>query len=132
MVPAAIHVPVAAGELLDKITILQIKSKRISDENRLANVRRELNELSAVYDRTVVPSAELTAFGEELRTINAELWDIEDEIRRCEARKEFADRFVELAWAVYRTNDRRAAVKRQIDVLTGSKLVEEKQYESYE
>jgi tetratricopeptide (TPR) repeat protein len=126
-----IEVPVAAGELLDKIAILTIKQARVAQGEKLGNVRRELAELEAVRERAVPPGPELAALAGELQAVNEELWDIEDSIRLCEARQDFGPRFVELARAVYRVNDRRTAVKRQINLRLGSVLIEEKEYPSY-
>lgn len=126
-----LQVEVSAGELIDKITILEIKTERISDPDKVANVQRELRSLAAAR-RDALPSSpvlhELTA---ELRRINERLWEIEDDIRDCERKRDFGQRFIELARAVYRTNDRRAAAKRQINELLGSELVEEKDYAAY-
>lgn len=119
------------GELIDKITILEIKAERIADPGKLANVHRELRSLTATRDEELAPSPELDEFTAELRRINESLWEIEDDIRDCERNGDFGDRFIELARAVYRTNDRRAAAKRQINELLGSELVEEKDYADY-
>ena len=126
-----IWIPIPPGELLDKITILEIKRTRISDVEKLQNVQREFDQLCTVRDRVVAPSAELTDLSNRLATANEKLWEIEDQIRECEARKDFGPRFVELARAVYLTNDERAAIKRQINECLGSKLIEEKAYSSY-
>lgn len=126
-----IHIPVATGELLDKITILRIKSERIADPGKLANVRRELELLEGIWrdlDRDDSRVADCIA---RLKAANEALWDIEDRIRVKEARKAFDQDFIELARSVYFTNDRRAAIKREINELTGSTLVEEKSYEEY-
>lgn len=119
------------GELIDKITILEIKAERIADPGKLANVHRELRSLTATRDEELAPSPELDEFTAELRRINESLWEIEDDIRDCERNGDFGDRFIELARAVYRTNDRRAAAKRSINELLGSELVEEKDYADY-
>lgn len=122
-------VEVSVGEALDKLTILELKLERIADPAKLANVRNEREALAAALDSAVTPSAALDALKAELFDINAALWDIEDDIRRCEASAEFGPRFIELARAVYVTNDRRAAVKKRINVMVGSRLVEEKSYD---
>ena len=159
-------VPVSAGELLDKITILQIKAQRIGDAAKRTNVAVELAALEAVAvraglvaeagqapgpDGVFVPipavgsgsddggdagadaagQAALATVMAQLVTVNGELWDIEDRIRDCERAGDFGPGFVELARAVYRTNDRRAALKAQINQLCGSLLVEEKSYAAY-
>lgn len=120
--------PTAPGELIDKLTILRLKSEKITDAGKLANVRHEKDVLQAIADRHLPASADLAARWEELYQINAALWVIEDDIRTCEAANEFGDTFVRLARAVYVTNDRRADVKKRINLLLGSALVEEKSY----
>jgi len=126
-----IVVPVSPGELLDKITILRIKSERIADAGKRANVVHELDLLSETADDTLPPSGSLDRLVEELQSVNEALWDIEDAIRDCERAADFGPRFVELARSVYVTNDRRAALKRQINELLGSAIVEEKSYNAY-
>lgn len=123
--------PLAPGELLDKITILEIKCARLADPAKLANVRRELALLEACRDQAVSASAELTALTRDLKTVNEKLWRIEDDIRGCEAAGDFGARFVALARAVYRNNDARAALKRRINQLLGSAMLEEKSYKPY-
>jgi hypothetical protein len=133
--PPPDHLPrieVAPGELLDKLTILDLKNERITEPAKLANVRRELASLRAVAEESCPPSAELIRLTEQLRAVNAALWDIEDQIRYCEKTADFGDRFVQLARSIYRNNDRRAALKRSINLLLGSKFIEEKAYCSYE
>ncbi|HEY7308161.1 MAG TPA: DUF6165 family protein [Gemmataceae bacterium] len=126
--PPRLHVEIAPGELIDKITILEIKCQRIRDAAKLVNIRAELAVLVSVQDRCVQPSAELTALIEELRIVNETLWNVEDELRLCECGQDFGPRFIELARSVYRHNDRRAALKRQINELLGSRILEEKSY----
>lgn len=128
----SIVIEVAPGELIDKLTILQIKSERIDDPEKLRNVRRELEALTAARRRAVRPSMQLDALTAQLKATNEQLWEIEDAIRRCEAARDFSDRFVELARSVYRTNDRRSELKRQINELLGSTIVEEKDYQPYD
>lgn len=130
--PQGIFVEIAPGELIDKITILQIKSERIDDAAKRANVGIELETLAAARDTAVASSANLDRLTGELKGINEELWEIEDDIRLCEGAGDFGPKFIDLARGVYRTNDRRAAVKRQINELLGSRLVEEKSYQPYE
>lgn len=120
--------PISVGELLDKIAILEIKAALLSDPRQHANVRRELAALDAVRRREVAPSPGLEALCGELKAVNRRLWDIEDEIRAHERDGRFDARFIELARGVYRENDRRAALKRRINQLTGSEIVEEKSY----
>ena len=116
------------GELIDKITILQIKTERIAESGKLANIRRELDMLLGTRRSALPPSPELDRLEKQLKRINEALWEIEDEIRRCERGGDFGERFVRLARSVYRQNDRRAALKRQINDLTGAQIVEEKSY----
>jgi tetratricopeptide (TPR) repeat protein len=127
-----ILVETAPGELIDKITILEIKKERISDAAKLHNVRRELAVLGAARDRAVTPSPEVERLTAELKTINEALWQVEDELRRCEKEENFGLRFVELARSVYWHNDRRAVLKRRINDLLGSALKEEKSYAAKE
>ncbi len=124
----AVAVEIAPGELLDKITILEIKAERLSDPARLRNVRTELAALRAARERAVPPSAALEALTAQLRAVNEALWQTEDDLRLCERRRDFGPRFVELARSVYRDNDRRAELKRRVNELLGSSLVEEKSY----
>jgi hypothetical protein len=126
-----ISAPISFGELLDKITILEIKSERITDAHKLANVRDELQLLDALWSRDAASRIDIATERAELKRINEALWDIEDEIRVKERGRAFDARFIELARAVYRTNDERAAVKRAINVKLGSRLVEEKSYQDY-
>ena len=120
--------PISVGELLDKISILEIKAEAISDPAKLANVMRELAALDAVRRREVAALPELAALFAELQAVNRRLWRIEDDIRAIERAGQFDDRFIELARSVYRCNDERAVVKRRINELTGSEIVEEKLY----
>jgi hypothetical protein len=124
-------VPVSAGELLDKIAILRIKRKRIVDPEKVANVKTELSVLEAVATRAIPASPALAVLEADLKSVNEALWQIEDDIREHDARGDFGEGFVRLAQAVYRTNDRRAALKREINRLTGSALVEEKSYHDH-
>lgn len=126
-----ISAPVSFGELIDKITILEIKSERMSDAAKLANVRAELDLLNATWSQNTASRTDIVAERAELKRINEALWEIEDEIRVKEKAQAFDARFIELARAVYFTNDKRAAVKRQINLKLGSKLVEEKSYQDY-
>ncbi|MFZ3235460.1 MAG: DUF6165 family protein [Stellaceae bacterium] len=126
--PGQLLAPISVGELLDKITILEIKAERIIDPQKQDNVRRELEWLAAVRRRDVAPLPELEMLCRELAAINRELWDVEDDLRRSERDQCFDRRFVELARSVYRCNDRRAALKREINELTGSDILEEKSY----
>lgn len=122
------RVPVSWGELVDKITILQIKSERIADRAARANVARELISLSRVAGEAI---GEVTPLIDQLRAVNEELWEIEDKIREREAEGDFGQRFIQLARAVYKKNDLRAAIKRRINDALGSELVEEKSYANW-
>ncbi len=123
-----VTVAIAPGELLDKITILELKAERIGDEAKLRHVRAELAVLNEARDRSIFDLEGLAELTSELKEINGALWAIEDELRACEQAGEFGPRFIELARSVYRTNDRRAAVKRRINERLGSTLIEEKSY----
>ncbi len=122
---------IGVGELIDKITILEIKSDRINDPEKLKNVVYELSILTATRDKHLERDDKLGELTEQLKMINATLWDIEDEIRACEAKKEFGQIFIELARSVYLTNDKRAALKKEINVLMGANIVEEKSYTEF-
>lgn len=124
----SLSVPISVGELLDKISILEIKAAAIADPAKHANVTHELAALDAVRRREVAEVPELAALCAELKSVNLALWRIEDQIREHERDGQFDDRFIELARSVYRNNDRRALVKRRINELTGSELIEEKSY----
>ena len=126
-----ISVPVAPGELIDKLTILRLKAERIIDPAKLENVRREQSALQDVADRTLPDHRDLPSLWEELYGIHARLWVIEDDIRACDARGDFGEEFIALARAVYQTNDLRAKVKRRINEVLGSALVEEKSYHGH-
>ena len=123
---------IGSGELIDKITILEIKSDRISDLEKLKNVRHELSVLSATRDAHLSGIDGLRDLAVQLKTINEALWEIEDDIRACEAQKDFGQKFINLARAVYITNDKRAAVKKEINVLTGESIIEEKSYKDFD
>jgi Family of unknown function (DUF6165) len=124
-------VEIAPGELMDKITILEIKSARITQSDKLRNVQIELATLEEARKSSLPTSAALQRLTDQLRQVNETLWVIEDDIRLCEKAGDFGPRFVELARSVYHQNDKRAALKRQINDLLGSKIIEEKSYEKY-
>ncbi len=128
---AELLVPISPGELIDKITILEIKSARMNDAAKLHNVRTELNLLNETWRASAYSQVDITVEWTALRDVNAQLWDIEDDIRDKERAGEFDAKFIELARAVYVTNDERAAVKRRINTKLGSALVEEKSYKEY-
>ena len=127
----AILVPVSPGELLDKVTILRIKSARIGDAGKLSNVRRELALLEQHWRQALPAGADLAAEEAALQRVNAELWDIEDRIRTHEAQRRFDAGFIELARAVYLRNDERAAIKQRINLQLESALIEEKSSQPY-
>ncbi|HWA03018.1 MAG TPA: DUF6165 family protein [Rhizomicrobium sp.] len=124
----AIHAAISYGEAADKITILSIKSERLRDPAQLANVRRELDLLKESFRASVPGGGQCDALIARLKAVNETLWQIEDDIRLHEARGDFGESFVRLARAVYRNNDERARLKRQIDAQLGSDLREEKSY----
>jgi hypothetical protein len=131
MAGGAITVAIAPGELIDKITILAIKLERIDDASKLENIRREMDFLSRTRAEGLPDSDELDALTEALKEVNERLWQIEDDIRACEAAGDFGPRFIELARAVYINNDERARAKRAINELLGSDIIEEKSYQPY-
>ena len=126
-----IKVPISPGELLDKITILRIKSTRMSDPEKLANVRNELRALEETWGASVHAKAGIEADVTSLLEVNERLWVIEDHIRDKERAKAFDDEFIRLARAVYFENDGRALIKRRINLKLGSAIVEEKSYSDY-
>ena len=126
-----LQVPVSVGEVLDKITILQIKLAHISDANKRVNIQNELDALLPLVAGDGFATDEMQGLMAELKSVNEALWDIEDDIREKEAAKSFDAEFIKLARAVYVTNDKRAEIKKQINLATGSALIEEKSYESY-
>ena len=126
-----ILVPISPGELLDKITILRIKSERMSDPVKVANVKHELALLEKTWKDSGAAAVDLGDEEANLTRVNEKLWVIEDEIRDEERAKRFGEKFIELARAVYFTNDERAAIKKRINTLLGSTIVEEKSYKSY-
>jgi hypothetical protein len=130
--PSMITAEIAPGELIDKITILEIKAERIEDPAKRANVQNELHLLNATRDRAIAGSPELDRLAIDLRVVNERLWDVEDSIRNCERARDFGLAFIELARSVYRLNDRRATLKRAINERLGSRLIEEKSYATYE
>ena len=126
-----VAVEVAIGEMVDKITILQIKTERITDEHKLRNVHAELETLMNTYHTSIPQSPELDTLMHNLHEVNEKLWDIEDAIREKERKQAFDQEFIEIARSVYFTNDKRCAIKRAINELLGSRLIEEKSYTDY-
>ena len=127
----ALKVYVSAGEFLDKMTILEIKSDRIKDEEKLRNVRKELDLLRKTWAESPLSRQDVSTQVENLKRANESLWDIEDQVRRKEATRTFDDEFIQLARSVYQVNDKRAAIKRELNRLLGSELMEEKFYPDY-
>ncbi len=128
---STISVPVSYGELLDKIAILQIKSERIADPGKLANVRLELSALEESWMAHPAATQGIPELRAQLKAVNERLWAIEDDIRTCEMNQDFGAEFIRLARAVYFENDDRARIKREINLALGSQLVEEKSYQDY-
>jgi hypothetical protein len=126
-----IKVPVSPGELLDKITILRIKSARMRDASKLANVRSELEALEQLWNTSPYAAVDVASDVSALLAVNERLWTIEDDIRDKERAQTFDAEFVRLARSVYIENDERAAIKRRLNVQLGSSLIEEKSYAEY-
>ncbi len=126
-----ILVPVSPGEVLDKITILEIKFERMTDPEKVANVRTELELLRETWQKAINDDEVIQRLHDELKKINEALWEIEDDIRDKERVKEFDERFIELARAVYFTNDKRSKVKKELNLYLGSQIIEEKSYQDY-
>jgi hypothetical protein len=127
-----INLEISIGEFFDKLTILEIKQERIRDQAKLFNINKELDALNALLDRLPVSRADVENEVNELKAINEKLWVIEDDIRDKESKKSFDQEFIELARAVYFTNDKRSDVKRAINLRLGSDFIEEKSYEEYQ
>ena len=126
-----INTPISPGELVDKITILEIKKEFIVDSNKLKNINYEYNLLMKIYNDDISKTDGVSILKTELKNINLSLWKIEDDIRDCERDKIFDNTFIELARSVYFTNDKRSKVKLEINLLLNSSLVEEKSYKDY-
>ena len=126
-----LQVQTSPGEFLDKLTILEIKSERMQDAAQLENVRHELGRLRETWAASPLSVRDVATLVAALKAVNEALWEIEDRIRAKEAARTFDDEFVELARGVYRTNDRRAAIKRELNVALGSEILEEKSYRAY-
>jgi len=127
-----VAIEISPGELIDRISILQIKREKFSDPLQLQHIRKETDGLTEAGAGILESSPKLVELASQLKAVNQLLWQIEDDIRRCEQAKDFGPRFVELARSVYRNNDRRSALKRDINHLLGSELVEEKLYADYD
>jgi len=129
--PGRLMIQVGLGELIDKVTILRIKSNKIKDPSKLVNVRNELETLESARTQYCADSNKFTELEDKLHAINLDLWQIEDDIRLCEANGDFGADFISLARSVYITNDKRAEVKMQINILDNSAIVEEKSYTEF-
>ena len=127
----SIKIDVSVGEIMDKLTILEIKADKIDDTEKLSNILKERENLLPAIALPPLQTDEIQQLAAELKQVNLRLWEIEDAIRLKEAKKCFDGEFIELARSVYFTNDQRAALKKQINLQTGSELVEEKSYEDY-
>ena len=125
------QIPISWGELLDKITILQIKLENLTAQDALNNVARELKQLQSIFSQSCPKTIKPKQLELELKKINQQLWDIEDKIRDKERNKSFDDEFIQLARSVYITNDERSRIKRRINETFGSDLIEEKSYSEY-
>ncbi len=126
-----LKVEVSVGEFLDKMTILEIKSERIQDANKLVNIRKELDLLRQTWEASPLAGSDISEKLGALKEVNEALWGIEDHIREKESAGAFDEEFIELARSVYLKNDRRAAIKRELNVALGSDLIEEKSYSDY-
>lgn len=127
----AIRIPVSFGEVLDKITILEIKSERIEDPEKLGNIQLELDTLNQHWRDAVAEPSRVDGERRKLKAVNEQLWEIEDALREEEAAGRFGERFIRLARSVYFTNDERAAIKKRVNLSLGSRFVEEKSYRDY-
>lgn len=126
-----ILVPISVGELIDKISILKIKKKKITNKIKQKNIIKELNFLEKIYKSNFKKNKKLKYYEKQLIKINNILWEIENKIRNCESKKNFKKTFIYLARSVYVNNDKRSKIKRKINTLTRSTLIEEKSYKSY-
>ena len=126
-----ITIPVSSGEVIDKISILKINRKKIINKSKLRNINKELSLLNKIYKKNFKKNKKLFLYEKKLININKKLWDIEDQIRLLESKKKFNKEFIKLARSVYINNDERSQIKKKINQLTGSHLIEEKSYKSY-
>ena len=127
-----ITAPVSFGELIDKLTILEIKSERIDDSYKLRNIRHEMEELDATWSAAADELPDISDARAQLKLVNEQMWEIEDRIRLLESKSRFDGEFIELARAVYKTNDLRSKIKKDINLTLGSEFVEEKSYREYD
>lgn len=126
-----ILVPISLGELIDKITILEIKSTKINDNNKLKNINSELDKLKKVYSDHITHK-DIDYFYKDLYNVNLELWALEDQIRECDIKNQFDEKFISIAKQIYKTNDQRSVIKKQINLNFNSDIVEEKSYKNLE
>ena len=126
-----INTPISLGELLDRISILKIKDKNISDSEKRKLVKNELDLLKETLNKNIKNEEEILNYIEDLLKVNSKLWKIEDDLRECERNKKFDEKFIELARSVYFTNDERANIKREINISSNSKFIEVKSYKNY-
>lgn len=126
-----ILIPISPAELMDKIAILEVKLKRISDPDKLKNVNHEIKILREVFSKSIEPSKELDHLFDKLKQLSAKGWDIEDKKRLCERNNDFGPEFIEAARGAFKNNDERAAVWKEINILLKSDIVQEKSYEKY-
>lgn len=126
-----ILLPISPAELMDKIAILEIKAKKISDREKLKNIKHELELLTAVFKKNIKPSQELNGLFDKLRQLSTKGWKIEDIKRDCERRGDFGTKFINAARGAFKNNDERAAVWKKINLLLGSAIIQEKSYKSY-
>jgi predicted metal-dependent hydrolase len=125
-------IPISPGEVVDKVTILDIKSEKIVDEQKLINIKNEQRVLTAVLNSFIKDHQDINMLREKLRQINEQLWDYEDIVRNCERNKDFGEPFIEAARQIYQTNDLRSEIKKQINILLDSDIIEEKSYTDYQ
>ena len=126
-----IIIPVSSGELVDKISILKIKRRKIVNKSKLQNINKELSLLNKIYKNNFKKNKKILLYEKKLIKVNKKLWDIEDKIRYLESKRNFNQQFINLARAVYINNDKRSEIKKKINKLSGSDLIEEKSYKSY-
>ncbi len=127
----SVKIDAAPGELIDKITILEIKAERIDDAMKRANVPYELATLTNALNLAIETSEQISDLSDRLKAVNERLWETEDAIRECESRQDFGQVFIDLARSVYRLNDVRSDIKRSINMLLGARIIEEKSYSDY-
>ena len=126
-----ITIPISSGELVDKISILKIKRRKIVNKSKLQNINKELSLLNKIYKNNFKKNKKILLYEKKLIKVNKKLWDIEDKIRYLESKRNFNQQFINLARAVYINNDQRSEIKKKINKLSGSDLIEEKSYKSY-